>query len=215
MFTEVETTDVRYRIYDDGIEEAIYKQVQVDLPVAKRIVEERNVNLPMPDLYVLIRNPLGATFTKSAITYLSRDPKATRGISAAAILSNNWVEKLMMQSVGKIKKPMVKTQFFQSIEKAKAWLREQRAPVAPATPAPPRSSARGARLSPRETEVLRFVLQRKTSRQIADLLDIRERTVETHRHNINIKLGSHDIFELAAIAIEQGYIRKEDVPWMR
>lgn len=44
-------------------------------------------------------------------------------------------------------------------------------------------------LTPTETQILRFVAEQKTSKEIADLLCIHYRTVENHRTNICQKLG--------------------------
>lgn len=45
-----------------------------------------------------------------------------------------------------------------------------------------------AKLSPRELEVIHYIKQRKTSKEIAELLDLSVRTVEFYRENIRKKL---------------------------
>lgn len=52
------------------------------------------------------------------------------------------------------------------------------------------------RLSAREFEVLRQVVQGKLNKQIADELGIHERTVKLHRTHITTKLGLHSVAEL-------------------
>jgi FixJ family two-component response regulator len=52
------------------------------------------------------------------------------------------------------------------------------------------------RLSARELEVLRQVVQGKPNKQIADDLGIHERTVKLHRTHITTKLGVHSVAEL-------------------
>ena len=69
------------------------------------------------------------------------------------------------------------------------------------------SRARGpgsAALSPRERQVLRLVADGFTSREIAGQLDIKQRTVEVHRHNILTKLELRGVAELVKFAIREG-----------
>jgi two-component system response regulator NreC len=60
------------------------------------------------------------------------------------------------------------------------------------------------RLTPREIEVLRLIAQGHTNRQIADLLTISVRTVETHRANLMGKLELQSRVELVRYAAERG-----------
>jgi DNA-binding NarL/FixJ family response regulator len=46
-----------------------------------------------------------------------------------------------------------------------------------------------ARLSPRELQIINYIKQNKTSKEIADLLDLSLRTVESYRENVRKKLG--------------------------
>lgn len=59
-------------------------------------------------------------------------------------------------------------------------------------------------LGKREREVLQHVAEGKTSGEIASLLGISIRTVETHRHRIMQKLGLHSIAELTKYAVREG-----------
>jgi DNA-binding NarL/FixJ family response regulator len=59
----------------------------------------------------------------------------------------------------------------------------------------------GARLTPREIEVVRLLAEGKTNKQIAAALQIAVRTVETHRAKIMFKLGFHSSNELVRYAI--------------
>lgn len=60
-------------------------------------------------------------------------------------------------------------------------------------------------LSTREVEVLRLVSGGKSSKEIAEILSIGIRTVETHRANIMGKLKLRNAAELTKYAIEKGY----------
>jgi two-component system response regulator NreC len=59
-------------------------------------------------------------------------------------------------------------------------------------------------LSPREREVLQLIAEGKTSPQIAELLHISVKTVETHRQQIMVKLKIKSIAELTKYAIREG-----------
>jgi two-component system response regulator NreC len=66
----------------------------------------------------------------------------------------------------------------------------------------------GVQLTPRETEVLRLIGDGYTNSQMAELLHIGVRTVETHRANLMGKLGLHSRVELVRYAREKGLLPK-------
>jgi two-component system response regulator FixJ len=57
-----------------------------------------------------------------------------------------------------------------------------------------------ARLTPREREVLRHLVQGKANKVIAYDLDISRKTVEVHRHHVMRKMGAASAVELATLA---------------
>jgi len=61
-------------------------------------------------------------------------------------------------------------------------------------------------LSPREQEVLKLIAEAHTNREIADILHLAEKTVESHRGNILRKLGMRDRVELVRYAIRRGLV---------
>jgi two-component system response regulator NreC len=61
-------------------------------------------------------------------------------------------------------------------------------------------------LTPRETEVLKLIVQGYTNRQIGEELSISVRTAESHRANLSDKLGLHSRVELVRYAREHGLI---------
>ncbi|HKZ01185.1 MAG TPA: response regulator transcription factor [Pyrinomonadaceae bacterium] len=61
-------------------------------------------------------------------------------------------------------------------------------------------------LTPRETEVLKLIVQGYTNRQIGGELNISVRTAESHRANLSDKLGLHSRVELVRYAREHGLI---------
>jgi DNA-binding NarL/FixJ family response regulator len=64
----------------------------------------------------------------------------------------------------------------------------------------------GDGLSEREVEILKLVAEGRTTREIADLLVLAEKTIERHRSNILAKLGMRDRVDLTRYAIRRGLI---------
>ena len=62
-------------------------------------------------------------------------------------------------------------------------------------------------LTPREKEVLRYVGQGKTSKQIAAALHLSVLTVSNHRRHICKKLGIHSTAQLVAFAASHFHAR--------
>ncbi len=65
-------------------------------------------------------------------------------------------------------------------------------------------------LTPRETDVLRLLVQGYTNRQIAEELSLSVRTVEGHRSNLTEKLGLHSRVELVRYAREHGLLNPKE-----
>ncbi len=61
-------------------------------------------------------------------------------------------------------------------------------------------------LTPREEEIVKLVAEAHTNKEIAELLDLAEKTVENHRANAMRKLGMRDRVELVRYAIRRGLI---------
>jgi DNA-binding NarL/FixJ family response regulator len=61
-------------------------------------------------------------------------------------------------------------------------------------------------LSPREREILQLVAEGKSSKDIANLLELSVYTVETHRARVMQKLNLHGIPELILYAVRKGVI---------
>jgi two-component system, NarL family, response regulator NreC len=64
----------------------------------------------------------------------------------------------------------------------------------------------GTRTTPRETEIIRLLAGGKTNKEIAAMLQITARTVETHRSKIMLKLGVHSLAELIHYALRHELI---------
>jgi len=65
----------------------------------------------------------------------------------------------------------------------------------------------GGPLSPREIEVLKWIAEGKSNKEIAAVLFISEGTVKTHVLSIHEKLGVSDRTEAVVIAIKRGILR--------
>jgi DNA-binding NarL/FixJ family response regulator len=62
------------------------------------------------------------------------------------------------------------------------------------------------RLTPRELEVVKLIAEAHTNKQIAETLQVSEKTVESHRAHVFAKLGMRDRVELVRYAIRRGLI---------
>ena len=62
-------------------------------------------------------------------------------------------------------------------------------------------------LTPRETEVLTLIVQGHTNRQVAEILNLSVRTVESHRGRLMGKLGLRNRVELVRFASKHGLLR--------
>lgn len=62
-------------------------------------------------------------------------------------------------------------------------------------------------LTAREKEVLKYIGQGKTSKQVATILNLSVYTVSNHRRHICKKLGLHSTAQLVAFAVNQAHGR--------
>ena len=59
-------------------------------------------------------------------------------------------------------------------------------------------------LTDRERESLQLIAEGKSTKEVADALNVSVKTIETHRHNIMEKLNLHSVAELTKYAIREG-----------
>lgn len=67
-------------------------------------------------------------------------------------------------------------------------------------------AGKNPKLSSREIQILKLIVDEMTTTEISDALNISVNTVETHRRNIMHKLGTRNIAGVVRVAIEQGLI---------
>jgi len=72
----------------------------------------------------------------------------------------------------------------------------------------PRRNKAQPRLTEREEEIMQLLADGMTSKETAKLLQISARTVESHRSNINRKLGFSSIADLVRYAIRHGIVSR-------
>jgi DNA-binding NarL/FixJ family response regulator len=65
-------------------------------------------------------------------------------------------------------------------------------------------------LTPRQREILQLIAEGKSTREIASILDVSVKTVETHRAQLMERLGIHDVAGLVRYAIRTGIVTADD-----
>ena len=69
-----------------------------------------------------------------------------------------------------------------------------------------------APLTPRETQILNYIADGNSNKQIAHILQISEQTIKNHVSNILRKLNANDRAHAVALAIRNGWISTEGKP---
>ena len=65
----------------------------------------------------------------------------------------------------------------------------------------------GARLTPRQREIVQLLAEGKSSKEVATVLNLSTKTAETHRSNIMRKLDIHSIRDLVVYAVKNDIIQ--------
>ena len=66
----------------------------------------------------------------------------------------------------------------------------------------------GPKLSMREQEILQMVAEGKTTKEIAETVNLSAKSIEKYRQNIGEKLGIDSLAGLVKFAMEEGYVSK-------
>ena len=72
--------------------------------------------------------------------------------------------------------------------------------------AEPAADGPSSRLSSREIQIVKLVAESKSNKEVATILNISVKTVESHRSNIMEKLGLHSVTELVRYAIRNNIV---------
>lgn len=70
----------------------------------------------------------------------------------------------------------------------------------------PEAAPVASRLTPRQREILQLLAEGRTNKDIARLLDVTVKTVETHRTNLMSRLRLHSVGDLIRYAIREGMV---------
>jgi DNA-binding NarL/FixJ family response regulator len=70
-----------------------------------------------------------------------------------------------------------------------------------------RENSRQQVLTPREREVIQLVAEGKTTKEIANALNLSVKTAETHRTNLMRKLDLHSVADLTLYAVRNGIVQ--------
>jgi DNA-binding NarL/FixJ family response regulator len=73
-------------------------------------------------------------------------------------------------------------------------------------PKPEEADAPGARLTPRQREIVQLLAEGKSSKEVAVSLNLSVKTAETHRANIMRRINCHSVSELVRYAIRNKII---------
>jgi len=65
-------------------------------------------------------------------------------------------------------------------------------------------------LTPRQREILQLIAEGKSTKEIASILDVSVKTVETHRAQLMERLDIHDVAGLVRYAIRTGIVTADD-----
>jgi DNA-binding NarL/FixJ family response regulator len=101
--------------------------------------------------------------------------------------------------------PVFEAAVYQSLEKtSQGW---QVVYPSGDSPAPHRAESPLARLTPRETEVLRLIAMGRSVRDCAEILSLAHSTVDNHKSRLMKKLGLRKSQDLTLLAVREGLIR--------
>jgi len=107
---------------------------------------------------------------------------------------------------------VVKTGAFPELVEALSSIMAGRVYLSPSLPRPVETadasaaalSSASRRLSPREREILQLLAEGKAMKEVASILNVSIKTVETHRRTMMGKLGLYSVAELTKYAIREG-----------
>lgn len=162
-------------------------------------------NQVKPDVILMDLNMPGIGGIE-AIRQIKKDNPSVKILALTAYTEDEYVkEALRAGALGYLLKEVSQAELLEAI---RAVMREESylAPkVVAALVSELDESRKKARLTKREKEVLQFMAEGLTNKEIADRLDLGVETIKTHARNIYEKLGAADRAQAVAIALRKGF----------
>ncbi|MEL6330730.1 MAG: response regulator transcription factor [Planctomycetota bacterium] len=165
-----------------------------------------------PDVVVMDIEMPGRQCFDAWRTISARLPGARLIFLSAHTNDRDIAEALKIGAAGYLTKDEPPTRLIEAIRRAargeSSYSESVRARiVARSTSGGSQHVARGATLSPRETEVLRYIARGLSKKEIASVMCISVKTVDNHSTSLMSKLDVHDRVELARYAIREGLVQ--------
>ncbi|MGA9443550.1 MAG: response regulator [Methyloceanibacter sp.] len=102
------------------------------------------------------------------------------------------VKAMKLGAIDFLEKPSSEEQLLDAVHGARLYLQKNPKPIVP----PGVVARRLKRLTTREHEILQYLVQGLTNKQVASELEISQRTVEIHRARIRQKMRAEDLSDL-------------------
>jgi DNA-binding NarL/FixJ family response regulator len=170
---------------------------------AVRLAQEHNPTVIVMDVSMPDLNGIDAT---RQIIANSPSGKAPKIIALSAHSDQKFAEQMLSAGASGY---VVKHAAFPEMMEALSAVLAGKTYVSPTLPnlkvgAGNGDSSASGRLSPREREILQLLAEGKAMKEIASVLGVSIKTVETHRRTMMSKLGLYSVAELTKYAIREG-----------
>ena len=164
-----------------------------------------------PDIVLMDIDMPGLEAFKAAQTIMEASPK-TRVVFLSAFSNDRYIERvLQLGAAGYLSKAEHASTIAESLRTVaqggvcySPQIRERIVIDESGASLESGSRTRASLLTTRELEILRYVAQGLSHREIADAASVRPKTVDNHVSNIMNKLRIHDRVELALFAVREG-----------
>jgi len=166
---------------------------------AVRLATEHSPDLVVMDVGMPDLNGIDATRQ-----ILSNSPpgKAPKVIALSAHSDPHFAEQMLEAGASGY---VVKHSAFPEMMEALSAVVSGKIYLSPTLPKPGGANdSAGGKLSPREREILQLLAEGKAMKEIAAVLGVSIKTVETHRRTMMSKLGLYSVAELTKFAIREG-----------
>ena len=163
---------------------------------AVRLASEHSPDVVVMDVSMPDLNGVDAT---RQIIANAPPGQAPRVIALSAHADEHFAEQMLAAgALGYV----VKHAAFPEMMEALSTVLAGKVYMSPTLPATAKADA--GKLSPREREILQLLAEGKAMKEIASVLSVSIKTVETHRRTMMSKLGLYSVAELTKYAIREG-----------